>query len=226
MSQDRKSHYSFLTIFTALLIASVACAILAYPRQARAQTVSTYVGLHAGYGISSTSLTDGTDSINGIGAKGLQGGIHGGVDVFFPNSMFFIGAWGAYDFSKMDAKLLAAPFNASARLGDSWSVGGRVGLSKDKVKPYVLLGYKQAETSVSGLGPVSMPTVKGLVYGGGLDYALANNLTVGAQATLTKFDATDITGTGLTMKPEALEITLRMSLQLGAPVATSPAPLK
>lgn len=226
MSHDTKQNQAFLAVFTGLIVASIVCGVIAFPTKARAQTVSTYVGLHAGYGMSSTELSDGVSSINGIGAKGLMGGVHGGVDMYLPSSMWFIGVWGAYDFSKMDAKL-STPFgSASARLGDAWSVGGRVGLSKDKMKPYVLLGYKQAETSVSGLGVVPMPTLKGLVYGVGLDYSLANNLSVGAQATMTKFDAADIGATGIAMKPEALELTLRLNLQIGAPVATTAAPLK
>lgn len=214
-----------MTITAIVALAAMSLFMAMNTSKVRAQTVSTYAGLHAGYSISSTELAVPGIALDGIGSKGLVGGVHLGSDVYFPNSPWFLGAWAAYDWSKVDAKL-STPFgSASARLGDAWSIGGRMGLAAGKVSPYVLLGYKQQETSLSISG-VSMPTLKGIVYGAGADYALANNLKIGAQAAITKFDAADIAGTGLTMKPEALEVTLRASLSFGGPVATSAAPLK
>lgn len=226
--QDSKS--PFVVLSTLILAALAALVIAATTSKARAQTVSTYAGLHAGYSIATTELAAPTIipglALDGIGSKGLVGGVHGGVDVFFSGSPWFIGAWAAYDWSKVDAKL-STPFgSASARLGDAWSIGGRLGLAAGKVSPYVLMGYKQQETSLSISG-VEMPTLKGLVYGAGADYALAQNLKVGAQATITKFDAADIMSSGITMKPEALEVTLRASLSFGGPtIPATAAPLK
>lgn len=227
--QDSKSPFAVLS--TLVLAALVSLALAATTTKARAQTVSTYAGLHAGYSIATTELSAPTIipglALDGVGSKGLVGGVHGGVDVFFPGSPWFIGAWAAYDWSKVDAKLSTPGGSATARLGDAWSIGGRLGLAAGKVSPYVLLGFKQQETSLSGLATTSMPTLKGIVYGAGADYALANNLKIGAQAAITKFDAADINTTGLVMKPEALEVTLRASLSFGGPtIPASGAPLK
>jgi len=225
LPSSKGAHAFHLTASAITIMAVFALLMAVSTSKVRAQTVSAYAGVHAGYNISSTELAVPGVALDGIGSKGLVGGFHGGVDVFFPGSPWFVGAWGAYDFSKIDAKLAAPGGSVSARLGDAWSIGGRLGLAAGKVSPYVLLGYKQQETSLS-LPGVAMPTLKGLVYGAGADYALANNLKVGAQATLTKFDAADISGTGLAMRPEALEVTLRASLSFGGPVATSSTPLK
>ncbi len=230
MLPSNKGASAFHLTISALTTLALVALVMAYTTsKARAQTVSTYVGLHAGYSVASTELAAPTIipglALDGVGSKGLVGGVHGGVDVFFSGSPWFIGAWAAYDWSHVDAKLTTPGGSASARLGDAWSIGGRLGLAAGKVSPYVLLGYKQQETSLSISG-VDMPTLKGIVYGAGADYALANNLKVGAQAAITKFDAADIAATGLTMKPEALEVTLRASLSFGGPVATSAAPLK
>ncbi len=231
MFRNTKGTTAFqLTMTTIAMMAAVSLLMAFTTTKARAQTVSTYVGLHAGYSVATTELSAPTIipglALDGVGSKGLVGGIHGGVDVFFANSPWFIGAWAAYDWSHVDAKLTTPGGSATARLGDAWSIGGRLGLAAGKVSPYVLLGYKQQETSLSGLATTSMPTLKGLVYGAGADYALAQNLKIGAQAAITKFDAADINTSGIVMKPEALEVTLRASLSFGGPVATSAAPLK
>jgi opacity protein-like surface antigen len=216
-----------ITMTTLAILAGLSLMMALTATKARAQTVSAYAGVHAGYSIASTEIAIPGVALDGVGSKGLLGGVHGGVDIFLPNSPWFVGAWAAYDWSRVDAKLSAPPvFSASARLGDAWSVGGRLGLSIGKVSPYAVLGYKQQETGLS-LAGVGMPTLKGIVYGAGADYAVAQNLKIGALATLTKFDAADVGGVpGLTIKPEALEVTLRASLSFGGPVATSATPLK
>lgn len=230
MTSQTHSERTFVSILVALILGALFSGFLAVtaPIKARAQTVATYVGVHAGYGIATTELgVSGLGSLDGIGQKGLIGGIHGGVDVFLPGSTIFVGAFGSYDWQHLDTKLSAPtiPFSASARIGDAWTVGGRVGLQHGKVKPYLMLGYTQAETSISVPG-IAMPTLKGLTYGGGLDYALANNLAVGAEARWTRFDAAQIDTSPINMKPEELSVMMRLSLSFGNPVANSPAPLK
>lgn len=135
-----KGRSAYMTVTALVTLAALSLFMAITTSKARAQTVSAYAGLHAGYSIASTELAFAGLALDGVGSKGLVGGVHGGVDVFFAGSPWFIGGWAAYDWSHVDAKL-SSPFgSASARLGDAWSIGGRLGLASGKVSPYVLLG--------------------------------------------------------------------------------------
>lgn len=223
MTDDKpKSH---LVVLAGLILAAIASlAVVSFaPTKAKAQTVSTYVGGMGGYSFANTALsTGGATIVDGLGSKGFAGGIFGGVDLNLTNSPFFVGAFGDFKWQHVDFSVPAAPF--SARLGDAWTVGGRIGMTTGKLKPYVLLGYTQADTS-SSIAGLSMPKLKGLAYGAGFDYMLANNLAVGVEARINRYDSATIAGTGLDMQTDQLAVMARLSLQFGAmpsPVAIPP----
>lgn len=210
-----------------VLMALLALAmVIVTAKPARAQGLQAYVGVQAGYGMADTSVSSPLlpgASLDGLGSKGVLGGFHGGLDMQMPSSIWFVGVFGDYTWQKVDFSINPV---LTARLGDSWTIGGRAGFLSGKSKYYGLLGYTQAESSLNVAG-VTMPTFKGITYGLGTSYNLANNLALSLEGRYTRFDSANVMSV-VDLQPDQMSIMARLSLQLGSlpnPVATVP-PLK
>lgn len=224
MTDDKpRSH---LVVLAGLILAAIASlAVVSFaPTKAKAQTpLQVYAGVHGGYSMMSTEVSSPLApgfSIDGLGSKGLVGGLHAGVDTGFPGSIWFAGIFGDYTWQKVDFSINPL---ATARLGDSWTVGGRAGITSGKSKYYGLVGYTQAESSITG--GMAMPVFKGVTYGVGTSYNLANNLVASLEARMTHFQSATVVGTPIDLQPDQLSVRFGLSLQLGnmpSPVATPP----
>lgn len=242
MTSDKHSKSPLILLGALVLAAIAALTIAATTTKARAQTpLQIYGGVNAGYGFANTDATvsSGATSaaIEGLGAQGKMYGLHAGVDMGLPNSAWFVGAFGDFNWQDVDFSAgIPGVAGIKAKLGDSWTVGSRVGLASGKTKYYGLLGYTQTDFSVSPTGFAIPPTIKlpsnftGITYGVGVSHSLANNLALGVEARYTHYNsaAIDLGALPLTasLQPDALSIMAKLSIQLGNAPAPAAAPLK
>ena len=212
-----------------LKLAAAALILGALSTVATAQTAQVYIGAGAGYSISSTEVTSPSVpglSLDGLGSRGAVGGIHGGIDVYLSNSQVFVGVFGSYSWQDVEFSLALAPVaGLSAKLSDSYSVGGRIGMMVGGVKPYLLAAYthtKMEWSANAGGVPVVMPSApdfSGLTLGGGVDVPLAKNLSWGLIGTYTRFGEENVAigpGASINLQPEQLYIGARLTLSFGA----------
>lgn len=222
-TQFRPFRYVFALLIT--MAAAAAAMAFALPTKARAQGLQTYFGVHGGYSHAIAALSDPANSgnsIDGLGMKGFVGGVHGGVDMQLPSSIFFVGAFGNYTWQRVDFTINPI---ASIRLGDAYTGGLRTGFKLGKSKYYVGMGYTHAELS-SNIDGLTLPSLHGLTYKAGTSYEIAPNLLLGAELGYTHFNNAVVMD-AVNVKADQLTFMATMSLQLGTmanPVL--PAPLK
>lgn len=222
--QTPRKPFRYMLVGLVMAAALAAALALLVPTKARAQGIQLYGGVQAGYSIANTEVSSPLApgfSIDGLGSKGMIGGVHGGVDMQMPSSIWFVGVFGDYTWQRVDFSINPV---ATARLGDSWTIGGRAGFVSGKSKYYGLLGYTQAESSLNIAG-VTMPTFKGLTYGAGVSYALANNLALGLEARYTHFDSANVMNV-VDLQPDQLSVMARLSFQFGGMSTPANVPLK
>lgn len=161
------------------LLAIPACAAVALlPLEADATTTrwtGCGVGVQAGY--SATIVDVGFNvfktagAFEGLGADGATYGLKAGCDMQMDRIV--IGAWGDYSwFSSQDLSLTVSGLGSiSAGFDQQWAAGARAGLLvTDRTLVYALVGY----TDVRGASFV--PDFSGMVYGGGIEIGLGNDL--------------------------------------------------
>jgi len=158
-----------------------------------------YVGANAGWAGTNydNAYTVGT-SFESDSDTGLFGG-HVGYQHQMGNLVIGVEALGAWA-SNDDRELVQCPNPAtrcSGVLGESlWSVGPRLGYAVHKWLPYVTGGYAEAEFDhvvVNGAGAVTRQANDregGWYIGGGVEYALTSNLSVGVEYRRYDFDFT------------------------------------
>lgn len=147
-------------------------------------------------------------SLDGLNSSGITGGFQIGYDHQF--GRFVLGAFGSYDLSGMDTTASIGDIDLTLiEKGDEWSVGARAGyLLHPRVLAYVLAAYTQAEwTFGDALTGEKDVTFDGITVGGGLEYALTQNVFLGIEGTHTfygketiieEYDADDNEGGRLT----------------------------
>jgi outer membrane immunogenic protein len=132
-------------------------------------------------------------TIDGMNSSGLIGGARIGADMAV--GRFLFGVFADYNLSDMKTELDIAAGDSTLSFGlekqDEWSVGGRVGLIvAPRTMAYVLAAYTQTEYEVTGLGQIPLndgqslrsgATFDGVTVGGGIEFALAANVFLGAE---------------------------------------------
>lgn len=134
---------------------------------------------------------------DGLNSSGVFGGGTIGADYQVGhNSRFVVGAFFDYNISNADyttgASFLTDPvFSGSIEDGDSWVLAARAGIAlgdDHRTLVYGLVGYGQQDVTYKGsvVGPIGGTfskdvTVGGLVAGGGLEYALNDVVSIGAE---------------------------------------------
>jgi outer membrane immunogenic protein len=156
-----------------------------------------YLGAAAGWQGSSIDLSNpdfGTLSYSPRHSSFALGGF-GGVQHQF--GQFVLGVEGGYMSGFDDTSLGATPSisifvpggtgTAQAKLKDIWSVGGRVGWAMDRWMPYVTGGYASgrfefnAQNTNGSNSEHASATNSGGYLGGGIDWAVWDNLILGVE---------------------------------------------
>lgn len=153
---------------------SAAAALAVSATAASAQGASPWTGFYLGANVGYALSNDTDPSI-----RGFAGGIHGGYNFQF--NQIVAGIEGDYSFSNADASETVAGITASVEIDNIWSIRGRLGvLVSSNALLYGTLGY--GGTKLSGRltdGITTMTgseTARGLVLGGGLEYAFTRNI--------------------------------------------------
>jgi opacity protein-like surface antigen len=138
-------------------------------------------------------------SLNGLNSSGLTGGGQIGFD-YQIGRRFVVGVFGSYDLSQMDttASIVGIDLDLIEK-GDEWSIGARAGfLLHPRVMAYVLAAYTEAEWTFgdAALGGDKEVTFSGVTVGGGLEYAVTQNVFLGIEGTHTFYGAETIFDTG------------------------------
>ncbi len=155
--------------------AVAAAAVLAFSATAAsAQGASPWTGFYLGANVGYAWSNDTDPSI-----KGFAGGIHGGYNFRF--NQLVAGIEGDYSFSNADASETVAGITGKVEIDSIWSIRGRLGfLATQNALIYGTLGYGGAKMSASltdGFTTVKdSANARGLVIGGGLEYAFTRNI--------------------------------------------------
>jgi opacity protein-like surface antigen len=129
-------------------------------------------------------------TLDGVNSSGLVGDVRAGAD--FAQGRFLFGVFGSYAFSQMEAS--GSGFGAFESFtldkGDEWSVGGRLGyLVSPSTLLYALAAYTQTDYEFAGVfdgDPFSKDTTfDGVTVGGGIEFAVSNNVFLGVEGTHT-----------------------------------------
>ncbi len=155
----------------------------------------------------------GVGALGNSGAANFFGSVGAGID-FQVSPRWVIGIVGDYDFgSSQDASVSGGGFvdpslgeavvTVSAEMGDTWSIGGRIGhLINPRTLVYALGGYSEAEISLTGslegdvqfedFGPYTVTSGKswrqGYFVGGGLETMLMENISAKLEYRYAKYD--------------------------------------
>lgn len=156
-----------------------------------------YAGVNLGYGWSEYEL-GGVFTIEDI--DGILGGAQVGYNHDFGG--FVLGAEGDFQFSDMSREATFAGTTASVGIDSFGTVRARAGLAVDRFLPYVTGGLAWANGTASlsdGVSTISADeTYVGFAIGGGVEYAVTDNVTVKGEYLYTDFGNKDFdTGVGV-----------------------------
>jgi outer membrane immunogenic protein len=144
--------------------------------------------------------------IDGWNSSGIIGGAQVGVDKQV--GRFVFGVFGSYDWSNMETNVsgiggigqfvIGGPVpggvgNVSLEKQEEWSLGGRAGvLVNPKTLVYLSAAYTETDYEFNGLAPGLVTggfseeqTFSGVSVGGGVEFALADNIFLGLDYTHT-----------------------------------------
>jgi outer membrane immunogenic protein len=139
-------------------------------------------------------------SIDGINSHGGIGGGRVGFD--WARGKILFGVFGEYNFTNMKTEAsIAGVGNFGLEKDDEWSVGGRIGyVVAPRTLLYVLAAYTQTEYNLTGLNAINFgdasvksgATFDGISVGGGIEFALTNNVFLGMEYAHTFYGEEDI----------------------------------
>jgi outer membrane immunogenic protein len=145
-----------------------------------------YVGVNGGGGWASESWQDNGDGVTPSFKP--SGGILGGqVGYRWQWGQFVLGAEGTAAWADLNDTSTAAPASETFKVQSIYSATGQVGYAIDRWLPYVKGGWAGASTNLSwqdSAFPASASHSEfnnGWTVGGGLDYAVTNNIIVGVE---------------------------------------------
>lgn len=143
-----------------------------------------------GNGVTSVDIL----TLDGLNSFGFVGGVNGGFDQQF--GRFVVGVFGSYDWTNMETELgifPGVPGGATYTMEkeDEWSVGLRGGfLVNQRTLVYLLAAYTETEYSLNGpgvdkAGPAlnKEVTFTGVTAGGGIEFAITQNIYAGLEYT-------------------------------------------
>jgi outer membrane immunogenic protein len=175
-------------------------------------------------------------NLDGLNSSGIVGDGRIGFDL--ARGRFLGGVFASYGFSNMETTAsIAGLGNAWIEKGEEWSVGARVGvLVNPRTLAYILAAYTQTEYEfgIAGGGSSSSKdvTFDGVTVGGGVEFAMTNNVFLGIEGTHTFYGeetlldsgASPVGGFGTRLNDELSETkvmgTLKIKLNSGLPGLT------
>lgn len=129
-------------------------------------------------------------NLNGVNSAGLVGDGRIGFDV--QRGRFVFGVFGAYGFNDMEADgkgALSGLGDFSLEKGQEWSAGARAGiLVNPRTLAYIMAAYTQTDydLTIHGEGGSSHETTfDGVTVGGGVEFAVTNNVFLGIEGSHT-----------------------------------------
>jgi opacity protein-like surface antigen len=128
-------------------------------------------------------------NIDGLNSSGLVGDGRIGFDI--SRGRFLAGVFGSYAFNEMETKAsINGLGNAWIESGDEWSLGARAGLIvAPRTLLYALAAYTEGDfefgASAFGTSVSKEVTFSGLTVGGGIEFALTQNVFLGLEGTHT-----------------------------------------
>jgi opacity protein-like surface antigen len=138
--------------------------------------------------------------LDGINSSGLVGDARLGFDL--ARGRFLFGVFASYGFSDMSTSVRAATLDINAiEKGDEWSIGGRVGyIVAPRTLAYVLAAYTETDYSFSGIkmldgkftGGAKEVSFSGVTVGGGVEFAVTQNIFFGIEGTHTFYGKENI----------------------------------
>lgn len=151
-------------------------------------------------------------NIDGLNSHGIIGGFQAGYDHQF--GRFVVGVFGTYDFSAMETSISEGVLGISGNgqdlsltgieKGDEWSIGARAGLRvNEKTLVYLLAAYTQTEYDFKGVDHddddkafSKATTFDGVSVGGGVEFAVTQNIFLGLEYVHTFYGEETVLDTG------------------------------
>lgn len=128
-------------------------------------------------------------SLDGLNTSGLVGDVRLGGDL--QRGRFVFGVFGTYGFNDMTSSgNIGDDISFGIEKGDEWSLGARAGLLvNNRTLAYILAAYTQSEFEFGGrIGDESASKTvdfSGITVGGGVEFAVTNNIFLGVEGTHT-----------------------------------------
>jgi outer membrane immunogenic protein len=166
------------------LLGSVATLALS-SSQALAADSGAYIGLSAGYSNTEVDVS-GTGALAGTLSEDIKGGELGVVAGYrhYVTDSFFVGGEGEATWSDADWEVSAGGVTVEAEKKYSLGLAIKPGYQfTDKFAVFGTLGWKWSEYELSAAGVSDGDTFDGLSYGGGVEYAVSDKISVGAEYT-------------------------------------------
>jgi len=174
-----------------------------------------YIGAAVGYGVAtaevdkSVQFKKGNDpwsdkfsilNLDGLSSEGAIGTLTLGYDHQVTPGLL-IGIFGDYTFGDLENEYsaLGGLAKVSSEIGDSWSIGARIGLVRDKTLWYVMAGYTEADLdwalSLFGTKYGGSESLDGYFVGLGVEHQLFNNVSLKLDYRFSDYDALNFSHT-------------------------------
>ena len=174
-----------------------------------------YIGAAVGYGVATTDVDVSTQwkrkkkdwdpknsvdllDLDGLSSEGALGTLTLGYDHQITPGLL-IGVFGDYTFGDLEnnVSVIEGFGKVTSELGDSWSVGARIGLVRDKTLWYVMAGYTETDLdwslSVKGDEKASGgETLDGYFVGLGVEHQIFNNVSLKLDYRYSDYDALNL----------------------------------
>lgn len=193
-----------------------------------------HLGLNAAASMANMDLgVTGTPlALDGLGAQSTRPdfGAHAGCDFKVASSPLVVGVFG--DWMNQEVQFAVQPDLLTVSLGNSWTVGGRLGYQMQGAMPYVLVGWTQTDVEYGGLiavplmAAVDMPSkLSGWTFGGGIEMPIKGTpLSMAAEARWTQYQSKSIANV-VDLQTDQLQAMVRLNWNFGGSTAAS-MPLK
>lgn len=165
-----------------------------------------YIGINGGGAFGRESWNDNTTvfPLASI-THNPNGGVFGGQLGFrYQWSQLVLGVEGTWDWAGLRDSVTSGGDIETFKVKSLYTVTGQVGLAWDRWLPYVKGGWAGAQTSFDiaafGLDPSNSQTANGWTIGGGIDYAVWQNLILGVEYDHFNLNYGQFTVPGLTLE--------------------------